>query len=444
MHEPAAAPNRTPRQANSDTRTSWSSSVFFWAQTFAILSLITRPIRFARESALMFFDASLVEWDLDLSNMFMGASLMLFAASVLIRPRMKSIAVHRSAITFWLFLIVWAFMSLLWAYSPNLSFHANLQLTMYFVLFLLIGALAPRYADLDRWGRAFLWLAILNLVGSVLEIYAYDYVGAIGVAGEGPRRSFLASFPQRALPALAFGLHYSMFSPKKPQKTFGFLAIVASLGSIYLTARRAGMLGVAFVFILYGFMIGWRNRHFKIMSVITGFAVALMIILNPNFGERMASIPLVGQVTFEEWQADDAIRVAQYTAGFVITAEHPWTGIGLHGPRLWIREVMGFSRYIGQHSMFLALSAGLGITGLLMYLLFLGAVLSNGRRAFRAHKKAGNMERASLVAAVICAFAVLIFYGQFQSLLLQPPVYIAAGLCAATLRRRHFEDNAGA
>jgi len=357
--------------------------------------------------------------------MLVAAALLVLAASMLMYRQRRYVRIDMAA-KFLLSLVAWSFITLAWGYNPLWSFIWTMRLLQWVAVYVLIITLTRTRNDLNHWGHMFLYASFVNLAGLGLELTglgSYRHIGT--VAGE-YRASILTLYPCWAVLYLPFALHYLLWGRNRTETALGALSFIVNLATVYASFRRAGPIAVGLVLLTYFVLVGHRHRAFVRLCAMILLAGVLGIILNPAYAKRMSTIPWLSGATLQAWEG--SLRLIQYRVGFEIFAHHPFSGIGLNAPHLWIKEVYGFPGYLGQHSILLGLASGLGLGGLCIYALFAISALRRTSAAAHHQLSLGDLRGASLAAAILASLVGMLFWGQVQSLLISLPVYLCAAL----------------
>ena len=395
-----------------------------------LLAVLSRVSRYARDAFLVWGETRgegrFMSWDIEMSKLLMLLAFYVFAAGILSRPRLRFIRIDTPLKILTLFGVL-GVVSLAWAYDPAFGLPFAIRMFQYIGVYFLVLAFTLTWDDLHHWGHLFFFAALLNLGGTIQERIA-PVLGVGGVAGTATI-SWITIYPCWALLFLPFAIHYLLWGRNRVERCLGGLGILINLATIVISFRRAGPLGVAVILAVYLALIGWRHRVYRRLVLITVLAGILALALIPGYSHRLASIPFLGSRTMQTYAWYD--RLILYKAGLKAFQSYPFLGLGVAGPTIWIRDVYGYQTIFEQHNLFLAIGAEVGVVGLTLYGLFLVTAGVRALRAFRNRVAAGDMRGASLVAAILSSFVVMIFYAQFQILLRSIPIYLAAALGSA-------------
>nr|WP_243455218.1 O-antigen ligase family protein [Meiothermus sp. CFH 77666] len=145
-----------------------------------------------------------------------------------------------------------------------------------------------------------------------------------------------------------------------------------ALGVVFLTAARAGLLGVAtgLLFVVLTLpRASWR------LKALTGALVALALVLIPllvppeSFSRLATLLDEVSSGTLND-------RTNIWAAGWQVFADHLLlgTGAGTFGVSLEFHP--WFRQWVAPHNLFVAIAAEMGMAGLLLLLLLLGGVVA--------------------------------------------------------------------
>ncbi|NLO05626.1 MAG: O-antigen ligase family protein [candidate division WS1 bacterium] len=389
-----------------------------------MLLVLTRLTRYTRAS-LFHVGSDSSPIDLDPSKLVALMALGLIVAAMLIWPRRRLISVDLP-LRFLLIFYVYTFISAVFGYDTRSSLVFSLQMTQWVVLYLLVISFTRDRADLSRWGTMSLIGTIVVLAAMVGDIVAPNTTIGAGVAGR-PTWVYLEIYPRWAIFFLGFALHYAFHGRRSGKRAFGLGAIGACLLTVYLSARRAAPVGVLLVIGIYTLLAGRRNRALWAMIAAVVALGAIAVAVNPQYAERLSSIPLIGGETSV---IDDSERVLQYLVGLELFVENPVSGVGLGGATQWTYDNYGVK--IAQHSLILKLASELGFVGLVLYGLFIASGIKLAFIALRNRQAEGDVVGHSWSAAVISSLFGMLFWAQIQPSLEELPIYLAIGLASAT------------
>jgi len=398
-----------------------------------MLLTFTRVNRYTRTSLLVLGDASRAatrfsSFDFDPSKLLVALTLGLLLCFALLDRRRKVITVDPAGV--WLIAYgVLGLVSLTWALDPTWSLAPALRFFQYVVLYVVIVSLTRSWHDLNHWGHTFLYLAPVTMAAAVQEVVAP--VRSLGtVAGE-EHGWYLFIYPCYALLALPYALHYLVRGPSFRSRALSILALLSNLVVIFITQRRAAPLALGVLFISYAWFVGRRHRSFRVVLVTMVIFGALFAIGNASYLKRLSTIPYLGGADLSEWEGNP--RLLLYQGGLAAFAEHPLLGLGAEGAAVYIRDVLGErSAAMEQHALVLSVATDFGVVGLIVYGMFVAAVLSALLRTIRRMRHAGCSLEADFAGAVLTSFLTVLFYSQFQAFQRSDPIYLCAALGTAT------------
>ncbi len=378
-------------------------------------------------------------WDIDPSKLLLGLVFCIFLATMLLRPRSRLV---RLDLPLKLLMVFngYALVASAWAYAPSFSFIQAARFLQYIVVYLLIIALTSTRDDLNHWGHLFLYTPFANLAGIIQEVLGSS-AEALAKATGGRQLTWWAVYPTWAVLFLPFSLHYLLWSRNRTETTLAALALLANLATVVLSFRRTGPLAVGAVMLAYFLLVGRRHRAFVPMVGIIVLGAVLTLKLDPHYAQRLGTIPWVGGASIEDWRGGD--RLMQYAVGLQIFLAHPVGGIGLNGAHLWIKEVYGYHRYLGQHNTFLKLASELGLVGLGIYSVFLVSAMKRSLGAVSQRLSVGDSRGASLSAAPLCSLIGVLFWANFHDRLFGLRIYLCAALGSASYRILVDRDSSG-
>lgn len=396
-----------------------------------LLVTLSRGSRYTRTSLAIFGPAAGVarfsSFDIDFSKLLVGVAFAVLALSVLRYPRQR---IARADLPLAVLVVfgVLGIVSLVWAYDPAFSLAPALRFFQYVIIYWMVICFTSSGHDLHHWGHAFLYAAFPVLAGCIQERVS-PAMGLGGVAG-GQTRVYWTVYPCWALLSVPFAFHYLFWARNRAERLLSAGAVVASLLTIYLSARRAAALGLAVVVLVYLLAVGRHVRGYRwFVAVLLGCG-ALAVVLDPRYAARLSTLSFLASDAREYWEAGmGAVRATIYLMGVEMFLAHPILGLGPSGEMLWTREVIG--RPYAQHNLFLQIGVETGAIGLAVYGLFLLIITVALRRTMRSLLAMGDVRMASLVAALFTSFVVAVFYAQFHPLVRQMPIYLCAALGAA-------------
>ncbi|MGI5817785.1 MAG: O-antigen ligase family protein [Armatimonadota bacterium] len=395
-----------------------------------MILVITRLTRFTRASLLAFAPGDQIHMaaavDLDPSKLIAAILVALFVAALILWPRRHLIRIDWP-LRFLILFIIYAFISTLWAYNPKITFVYTLKMVQWPLLYIVIISVTRSLGDLQRWGQVMLIGCFVILGSMVFERYAPP-LAIGGATPEHTTHAYLTIYPQWAVFFLPFAVHYIIHGRSFRWRQWGVLAAIASLLTVYLSFRRAGPVGIFAALAVYLVLAGWRNRSFVAIFIMIVLAGILAVIIDPSYAARLANLPIVGGITFDEWS--DRLRMFQYIVGFEVFAAHPIVGVGLAGAQPW-----GFDRYgisLSQHNLILKLASETGVVGLVMFGAFAVSAVRRGLLGLRDRRAREDLVGESWCAAIIASLLGILIWAQIQPMMQALPVYLAAALASSS------------
>jgi len=187
-----------------------------------------------------------------------------------------------------------------------------------------------------------------------------------------------------------------LFTPKPVMaRWLTFLALTLIVVALVLTVSRAAMLGFVFGALLIGLL---RHRSALLILGLVGSAVLLLPqtqALVQHFVEGFQGRDLATQMRFGEYR--DALRLIE---------RYPLLGVGFVG-------TPDVDLYIGVSSMYLLIAQQMGVVGLTMFMITIGAVLLGAVRTWPAVSRT-SPERAAFFLGAHGALVGALFSGIFD------------------------------
>jgi O-antigen ligase len=212
----------------------------------------------------------------------------------------------------------------------------------------------------------------------------------------------------------------------------GASALLCAAAIVFTFSRGAA---VALAVVVFMMLIVHPPRPSTVIAV--GLAAVLAVPLLPQgYGERLSTLAQIGTV---EGSTDASIRgrTAEVTAGWLMFAEHPLTGVGYanYGAN-YLDYVSGLGIELRReereaHSLYLEVAAETGMPGILTF----GAILLGSfaclARARRSYLEAGLREDADTMRALRASLVGFLIAALFLHLDFASLFWILVGACLA-------------
>ena len=254
--------------------------------------------------------------------------------------------------------------------------------------FLLVAAvISAQQSTLSRIAWALVITGTLSIAYGILQALNADpmdwvsgYNPVIGFLGNPNFQSSFVGFNGVLVFALILSRHYSL-----SVRSFLFLDLLLSAYVIGATDSQQGFLVLAGGIAVVGFV--WittsKVKFLTIPALICGFIGAVFVTLG-----SLNSGPLAGLL----YKTSVTYRGDYWRAGWKMTVEHPFFGVGLDSYGDWYRRARSIEATLRRgpdvvsnaaHNVLLDLSSNGGIPLLLIYLFMLGLVLVSSYKVFR-------------------------------------------------------------
>lgn len=350
------------------------------------------------------------------------------AGRALIRPQSRALRMDNS-LKFLVAFIIWAALSWMWAFYPPVAKTEIPAMIIKAGLYALIIMCTLTREDLTRWNNLFLFLSFGFLATG---IYEGMFVGFNKAAAGTDQWPWIAQLAWWVVFLIPINVHHLVYGSGRRTNALAALALMANLLTLYVVARRAPMLAVPIQLLLYGVLVGRRQKMFIVIVAAVVMGLVVMMLVKPAFMWRatMTLAELHARLQGEETGFDYA-RFQQYAGSVAAIRSHYLLGLGFGSLRYWLHDVYGLRTVIWPHNLTLRVIGELGIPGAI---LFAGFVLSALGRAWRTRKELMSQEdfaNASLLTALICAVIGLFIYAQFQPMLKDTSLYLSIGLMSA-------------
>ena len=309
-------------------------------------------------------------------------------------------------------LIVWSFVTLLWATNVYEGFYSTIHLAMCGVAFFTISTILRDAKWISRMLNA-------SIISAVL-------VSIIGLAQQYLQFKFI---PQSSLPAATFGnpnmaadylvivlpslIAMGVAQKKMLYRWFLFAVLLLSLIYLYNTHSRGGWLAIFCAVLFMGFLYAVKkyNRGFikrGLTIAVILFACLLPAILFTKSGNRILNAAL------------SEYRITAWRNSIEMIRNKPIQGFGsgnfkifypAYSYRAVVDKAVDTTRYLGRaHNDFIQIAAELGIPGFLLFVLIpvCGLVIS-----WRLLRQSGNSSFYPAIVGVaggLIAFMVSAFF----------------------------------
>jgi len=208
------------------------------------------------------------------------------------------------------------------------------------------------------------------------------------------------------------------------------------IGSIILSQSRAG---VALLVLSIVVLLLRAGRLARGVAVGGGLGLVAVVMWLPQaYWVRFASL---GQLSHIVVDRSLIIRRNMLHIGFEIFRQHPWFGVGLGNLRVETPHYMlgGFM----AHNSYLEVAGGIGIFGLIAYLIWIGSGFGMAWHASRTWARAGASSSQSLADAILIGLALFCLTAATLSVPYSLFLFVLLALANAA-RRCADQDNAGA
>ena len=276
-------------------------------------------------------------------------------------------------------LVGWAVLTLPFSYwaGGSLSFMLNtwFKTLVVFVLLANVVDSLPKLRKLS-WGLVLMavplaWTTVRNFAsGQMLggeRVLGYES----GLTGNPNDMALMLNL------ILPFAVALFLYNTKASRRLLLGGIIVLLVAAIIATFSRAGFLALAFIFMIYMWRL--RKRPERIWApVVLVLALASLPFLPASYSDRLTTITNV-----ESDETGSAqVRLRDLKAATVFTLQHPLVGAGIGQNILAMNEIRG-SEWLKVHNVYLEYSMELGLPGLILFLLLMGACFRNTREVMK-------------------------------------------------------------
>ena len=410
----------------------------------------SRLLRLSRITllAMLFFSPWVLEWPIGVSELNPGETKLRLADGLALisvvlyalagwsgRTRLKLplVRIYAGAS---ILLIAWALASSLWAAQPGTTLAFSIRMLWWM-------AVALRVACDDVPPRQ-IAIALLSglLLQTTLGLVQFGTQHHLGLSALGelpidltyPGVSVINAGGQTLIRLYGLSGH--------PNVIGGYAAIALLLGVGLLRERRAlwlalwliGLIGLLLTFsrsALLGFLIGlgfmalaWRPDRRRARHVIIGGGLIVGIfalVFAPFVISRLSVAVATEQVSIDE-------RLAQTALAWRLLSRHPLAGVGAGNFALYNSSAIAGLPAQRVHNVPLLIASELGVPGVVLWLVSVGAVIVAGVRSSRAATTIWPIVLTSALIALL-VIAQFDYYGWTSS----QGVYVWATICGALL-----------
>lgn len=396
-----------------------------------LLIFIALLLRVAREGR-----AAIGGGALGIPTAILGLAVVLFVANLFVRPQQRVIRFD-APLKILIAFLGWQMITLLWAEWPQRAVGPMMSYIVFVlgVYFLVLGY-TNGWRDLDRWAMMYSIIALFTLA-----LTWQDRSIGWEQVSEATGLQYIGRYARRAIEALPFALHLALWGRTRGRRLLGGSGLLAGLAAIFWTTRRVAVAALLLIGLIYGWLIARRQRRHLLILVAALAVMAALVLTNRSYMFRIRQI-----VQLDILYSGDSPRIIVWMAGLDALREHWLLGMGAYNFPTWIHRVWGWPAEFEQHNLTLQLLTEVGLPGLLIFGVFVVAVLLRVRAALRAALARGNLRAASMLAAALSSFAAMLLYAQAQPFLLDTLIFVPAALCsvAAEFTLRGGPDEAEA
>ncbi len=306
---------------------------------------------------------------------------------------------------------------------------------------ILMTLLAVRLLDTREKLILMMWVAVLAQGFNAFEINMQYFRDGYSLAlnyGWGFNDSNTYSIV--TVPIMAFSAFLALNSAKMWQKSIAAVIFIMQLHEIFLLESRGCMLGGL---LLCG-VVWWYSP--KTISLQTG-AVAAVII-----GAILAGPPIIAEFSSifsetDELDASAASRFDIWVAGWEITKDYPWLGLGPWGAETTVPEYYPGGLDVPRkalHNLFLEVSTGSGLPATVAYLGFFFLPVLAIRRRIASKRFRADRTLHGIMVAVLAGISGYWLSSVFSSGILLESGYLCAAIGIASLAIADREQRAEA
>lgn len=190
-------------------------------------------------------------------------------------------------------------------------------------------------------------------------------------------------------------------------KAGGLFVALLSTAAIVFSQSRGAALGLTASVMLYVGMVS--KKKIRDGVILVSVASIVLLLLPQEFWDRMSTI----KVGAEQTEGSAQQRMAMMTAAFWAVVDNPIFGVG---PDCWLAVAFQYSGMnFDPHNIWLKLTAEIGIPGLILYLVALGATIWQLFQVRSAAAKRRDVESGNLATALIMVIIGFILPSTFLS-----------------------------
>ncbi|MCS7058377.1 MAG: O-antigen ligase family protein [Meiothermus sp.] len=286
-------------------------------------------------------------------------------AYVLTSGRLRLHWVHLSGLGF----VLLAAMSYFWSIAPQDTLERILQYGLLWMFFWALFVVLEDDTAVRRILGAYVlgaYVAAGNTIYNFLtgsEVVYQRYAAANFDPGD---LSFVLSI------GIPLAWYLALRDEKDPLVWLYRLYPLLALGTVFLTAARAGLLGVAvgLLFVVLTFpRASWKLK--ALVGVLAALALSLIpSLIPPESFSRLATL-------FDEVSSGTLNdRTNIWAAGWQVFGERPVLGTGAGTFGATLESHPWFRQWVAPHNLFVAIAAEMGVVGLAGLLLLLGGVVA--------------------------------------------------------------------
>jgi putative inorganic carbon (HCO3(-)) transporter len=329
----------------------------------------------------------------------------------------------RHPINFFIFLFAVAnFLSMLFAYIPEIALKNPMDVFGWFIIYFLIINIVNTEQRLYVFLFVFLVCAAKIAIGTS-RIFAFRGFSFTTWGLTGPPGFFQNSGELSILMLTLFPLAYLLYHHLKDRvgKAERFILLmfwIAPILTIIGASSRGSQIALAIQLILL-----LRNKIYKIKNLI------LIVILAASFYHLL---PDEQKLRFESAGDDKTSkqRLLYWEHGLEMIENHPWLGVGYENFPVYYEdhfsEDMLYDRAQNSHNIFVQVGTGSGFLGLIPFAVLLIIPFVKNRRFI---KENGNKDFYSLVMkGVVYGHLGFIIAGQFVTVAYYPFLWIGLAL----------------
>ncbi|NVM20298.1 MAG: O-antigen ligase family protein [Desulfobacterales bacterium] len=310
-----------------------------------------------------------------------------------------------------------------WVFSVDKmqGYMGSRTLMLVIVLYLMFIDMfnSVKYVNILIWSIA-LSVGLLSLCGLAnyfcggnLFVYSYQ-PERMYLSGPFPRLGGFSGNPNgyamHLLVGITIMIHLLKFAKTVLPKLLVLIFLGTSVAGVFLSASRAGILGLAIILILYSF----RRKDIKsivISALLCGMIFITFKMIWPSVESRVVGLTFGGQdITIQN-------RINNHMTGLKMFLDHPLTGVGLSNfTRIrFDYEHDVSSGYRAPHSIYLQILAELGIFGLICLIGLICCTFKTLRIASKGYRSIGDFELEEFSKMVMIGIFAYLVVGMFHT-----------------------------